>query len=306
MSDSPFARRHAVALVLAAACWGVGAVVSKQAVAEIPPLTLLPLQLAVSAGLLLVLALRRGERPPITGPGSRIARLGLLNPGLAYALSLLGLALITASLSVLLWALEPVLILVLAALVLRERPGAGLVLPSGAALLGLILVLYDPSATGSLPGVALTLAGVACCAVYSVATRRWLPGADSTLGVVAAQQLYALGFAVVLLVVAAAAGVAVAPGAVSSGGVVSIVASGLLYYGLAYWLYLSALRDVPASVAAVSFYLIPVFGLGAGFVAGERLGTGQWMGAAIVVGAVAAITIRGSAVAGPPATPASG
>ena len=71
MSGSPSSLRHAAALVLAAACWGVGAAVSKQAVAEIPPLTLLPLQLAVSAGFLLLVALRRGERPVLRGPGSR-------------------------------------------------------------------------------------------------------------------------------------------------------------------------------------------------------------------------------------------
>jgi drug/metabolite transporter (DMT)-like permease len=309
MPAVPSAGRHAVALVLAAASWGIGAVVSKQAVAEIPPLTLLPLQLAVSAGFLVLVGLRRGERPVLRGPRSRVARLGVLNPGLGYALSLLGLVSITASLSVLLWALEPVLILFLAVLVLRERPGTVLVLLSAAAVLGLGLVLYDPSAAGSLPGVALTVAGIACCAVYTVATRRWLPGADSTLGVVAAQQLYALGFAVVLLAVAAVAGVAVLPGSVSAGGAVSVVVSGLLYYGLAYSLYLSALRAVPASVAAVSFYLIPVFGVGAGAVAGDRLGAGQWLGAAIVVGAVALISIRTAAapaIPEAPGRPASG
>ena len=44
------------------------------------------------------------------------------------------------------------------------------------------------------------------------------------------------------------------------------------------------------------FYLIPVFGVGAGAVAGDRLGAGQWLGALVVIGAVAAITdIRSSA-----------
>ena len=37
--------RNVAFLVLAAACWGIGTVVSKQAVAEIAPLTLLPIQL---------------------------------------------------------------------------------------------------------------------------------------------------------------------------------------------------------------------------------------------------------------------
>ena len=41
-------RRHVLALTLAAACWGIGTVISKRAVDEIPPLTLLSIQLGVS------------------------------------------------------------------------------------------------------------------------------------------------------------------------------------------------------------------------------------------------------------------
>ena len=227
MSGSLLVRRPAVALLLAAACWGTGVVLSKQAVAEIPPLALLPIQLAVSVAFLLVVTLRRGEHLPDGPRGRRLAMLGVLNPGLAYALSLLGLAQITASLSVLLWALEPVLILLLAWLVLRERVGASLIVLSVVAVGGLLLVLYEPTASGAWIGVALTVAGVACCAVYTVATRRWLPGMDSTLGVVAAQQAWALGFSLVVLAAAAAAGMAVVPAAVSAGGLASTVASGL-------------------------------------------------------------------------------
>lgn len=301
MSGSLLIRRPAVALVLAAACWGSGIVLSKQAVAEIPPLALLPIQLAISVAFLLVATVRRGEHLPAGSRGRRLAMLGVLNPGLAYALSLLGLAQITASLSVLLWALEPVLILLLAWLVLRERLGTSLVVLSAVAVGG--LVLYEPTASGALVGVLLTVAGVGCCAVYTVATRRWLPGMDSTLGVVAAQQAWALLFAVVLLGTAAAGGQAVMPPAISAGGAASTIASGLLYYGLAYWLYLSGLRHVPASIAAVSFYLIPVFGVAAASLVGERLDPARWVGAIVVVGAVAAIGVRSAT--GPAASPAA-
>ncbi len=292
MSLSGPARRPVGALILAAACWGVGTAVSKQAVAEVPPLTLLPVQLAVSLAFIAAIARRRGERAPTGRDGRLLGRLGLLNPGLAYALSLAGLTMITASLSVLLWAVEPVLILVLAALVLRERPGWALVALSAVAVAGLALVLYDPSASGATLGVLLTVAGVGCCAAYTVAARRWLPGADSTLGVVVAQQAHALAFALGLLAVGGLAGLPVLPKSLTAAGVASALASGLVYYGLAYWCYLSALRSVPASVAAVSFYLIPVFGVAAAFLFGERLGPAQWAGAAVVVGAVAAITVR--------------
>jgi probable blue pigment (indigoidine) exporter len=284
--------RNVAFLVLAAACWGIGTVVSKQAVADIPPLTLLPIQLAASVAFLLVLTRARGISLPAGREGRLLGRLGLLNPGLAYALSLIGLAEITASLSVLLWATEPLFILALAAVVLGERVGVAILAPSAIAIAGLGLVVLDPAAGGSALGIVLTVAGVVVCAVYTVATRRWLLGSDSTFGVVLAQQLYALGFAVVVVVALAATGRQMLPAQVSTAGLVSAVASGLLYYAFAYSFYLSALRNVRASIAAASFYLIPVFGVAGGWLAGERLEPLQWFGAVLVVLSVAAITIR--------------
>lgn len=283
---------HIASLIAAAACWGIGTVVSKQAVAEIPPLTLLPIQLAVSVAFLAILARVRGHALPRGRDGRILGRLGLLNPGLAYALSLIGLTQITASLSVLLWATEPILILLLAGAVLGERLGPAILVPTLAAIAGLALVVFDPAASGSFVGVALTLAGVGVCAVYSVATRRWLPGAtDSTLGVVLAQQLHALGLAIAVVVALGAVGQPILPAQVSAAGVASAASSGLLYYAFAYLFYLSALRALPASVAAASFYLIPLFGVAAAWLVGERLELLQWLGASLVVVAVAAITM---------------
>ena len=292
-SAGPGTRWRSVAqLVLAAACWGTGTVVSKQAVAELPPLTLLSVQLTVSVAALAIVLRLRSEHVPRGRAGTLLGRLGLLNPGVAYALSLVGLTTITASLSVLLWAFEPILILVLAALVLGDRIGPGILGLSLAAVVGLLLVLFDPAAAGAPLGVGLTLAGVAACAVYSVATRKWLLGTDSTFGVVFAQQAHALLLSLALLVLVAVSGHAVLPSHLTAGGAASAVASGLLYYALAYSFYLSALRVTQASIAAASFYLIPVFGLAGGWLIGERLEIQQWIGAGVVVASVAAITAR--------------
>lgn len=141
-------------------------------------------------------------------------------------------------------------------------------------------------------GVALTLAGVVCCAVYTVLTRRWLPGADSTAQVVVAQQAYALAFALVIAAAAAVVGGATLVTAVTAVGVASAIGSGILYYTAAYWLYLGALRRVPASVAASSFYLIPLFGVAAGrLVLGDQLEPLQWLGGALLMAAVAGIVL---------------
>jgi drug/metabolite transporter (DMT)-like permease len=279
--------RSLLALILAAGSWGLGTVISKRAVEEIPPLTLLSIQLAASVVALSVLmrwrniALRDRAASPILG------RLGLLNPGLAYALSLIGLTSITASLSVLLWTAEPILILMLAALVLHERVGVSFVVLSAIAVGGMLLVLYEPGTGGALGGVALTLAGVVCCAVYTVAARRWIGTTDETASIVLAQQAWALVFAICVLAATVLAGAALLPTTVSTFAWASAIGSGVIYYGAAYWFYLFALRRVPAATAAASFYLIPVFGVGGGVgLLGEALSGAQWIGAFVVVVAV--------------------
>jgi len=280
-------RRDLGRLVLAATCWGIGTVISKAALAEFAPLTLLGIQLASSL-VVLALLLRSQRVPVLAGLPTRLGRLGLLNPGIAYALSLLGLVTITASLSVLLWALEPLLIVALAGAFLRERITPAFVALSIVAVAGMVVILYDPAATsGEVIGVVLTVAGVACCAVYSVLTRRFIPDARETGQVAFAQQAYAMVLALVLVVLVAVGTGTALPDRVTALGLASAVGSGVLYYAGAYWFYLGALRRVPASMAAVSFYLIPIVGLVASAVLlEERLEPRQWFGSAIVLAAV--------------------
>jgi drug/metabolite transporter (DMT)-like permease len=143
--------------------------------------------------------------------------------------------------------------------------------------------------------VLLALAGVACCAAYTVITRRYIPDARDTGQVVLAQQAYAFALALVLVLVALVAGGSPLAASISALALGSAIASGVLYYAAAYWLYLGALRRVPASIAAGSFYLIPIVGVAAGaLILGERLGPSQWLGASIVLAAVLGILLRSS------------
>jgi drug/metabolite transporter (DMT)-like permease len=283
--------RSIAALVLAAAAWGVGTVISKRAVAEVPPLTLIAIQLAASVAVLVVLMRLRGI--PLRGrQPALLGQLGILNPGIAYALSLIGLVSVSASLSVLLWGLEPLLILTLALVVLGERVTAGFLVASVAAATGAAVVIGAPGG-GALLGVALTIAGVACCAIYTIICRRYIAASDGTAPVVLSQQVHAL--AVVAIGIAALGLAGVDPGfaSLTPTGIASAVASGTLYYAAAYWLYLSALRDVPASIASGAFYLIPVFGLaGANVLLGERLDGQQWLGAALILASLLVIFRR--------------
>lgn len=264
MSNVVRVHRFQLSLVVAAACWGGATVVSKRAVEEIEPLTLLPLELTVSVTVLAVAMLVRRERVGWLPEMRRLSALGVLNPGLAYALSLAGLARVDASVSVLLWALEPVLILGIAVVVLRERVPRPVALCAGAALAGVVLVVFQPGYASAI-GVTLTIAGVAACAVYTVLSSRFLVDA-TTVSVVFVQQVTALLFALVLLLGSLVLSDPASVLGVSATAWASAVASGAMYYGVAFWFYLAGLRGVTAIVAGVFINLVPVFGITASYI----------------------------------------
>ncbi len=279
--------RHVLLLVSATACWGCGTVLSKQVLDRgVAPLTLLTIELLASSLLLAGGAVVL--RAPLRGSSrvGRLALLGVLNPGLAYALGLLGLVSISASLAVLLWATEPVLIMLLAVLVLRERLAAATVTAVGVALIGVLLVVYQPMASGDVAGIGLTMGAVLACATYTVLTR-WLLLDDGSLQVVLAQQVAALIFSVVVVSTSWALGLSVLDLPTDGATWALAAASGAIYYGFAFWFYVAGVRGVAASTAGAFLPLIPVFGLAAGSLAGDRLVERQWLGAALVVVATA-------------------
>lgn len=286
MPEFPRTYRSVLWLVAAAACWGIGTVVSKRAVHEIAPFALLPIQLAVSVAALAVFTSVQQTRVNWSPDLRRLGALGILNPGVSYLLSLLGLAQITASLSVLLWSAEPLLIAALAWWMLNEPITGRQTTVMVFAFLGVVLVVFESSNSGGAVGVGLTLTGVSACAVYTVVSRKLMDG-DPALPIVLVQQSCALVFAVGMLGVAAVAGSLPSITAVSVTAWASAAISGLLYYAVAFWFYLSGLRGLPASIAGVFINLVPVFGIGAGFLLlAERLSGRQWLGAAVVMAAV--------------------
>lgn len=187
-----------VAIVGACLCWALGTMLSKTLLSSFPPVTILVFQLVPSViALWLVVAL---TKPDI--PAARlllpIGLLGLLNPGWAYTFSMFGLSQTSASVTALLWAFEPILILGLAWMFLRERIDRQLVGLVALATCGILLVSGvssgEPSSAVRL-GTALILAGVLCCAIYTVLARNLI--ADP-LFTVAIQQTVALGWMLVI------------------------------------------------------------------------------------------------------------
>jgi len=284
-----------LSLVLACLCWAVATVVSRHFLVSVPPIAFFVVQLVPSAVALWLLVLARGlSRLSWRGVGPLLL-IGLINPGLSYSLSMLGLARTTASVATLLWAAEPALILVMAWLLLKEAITLRLLLMTAAAIGGVVLVTGlaegSGSLTGSLAGAALILAGVLCCALYTVLSRRIAADIDP-LFTVALQQTAGLGFALAIWPIEFIGGAgdfrALLTPTILAGGAVA----GLLYYAAAFWFYLRALAAVPASTAGLFLNLTPVFGVAiAHLFLGERLTAVQWLGAAAILGAVVGILL---------------
>ena len=181
------------------------------------------------------------------------------------------------------------MILLMAWALLRQRPTAAITACAGAALVGVLLVVAAPDVELDPIGVGLMLAGVAACALYTVVSGRYL-GDSSTLGVILLQQTAALGFAVALLAVTAVVGRMGDLGDVSATGWASALVAGALYYGVAFWFWVRGLRTCSPAVAGLFINLVPVFGVAAAAVLlDERLVGRQWLGAALVIGAVSVL-----------------
>ena len=276
----------AASLVLASALWAGGTIIAKQLLTSIPPVTLLVIQLVPSVLVLWILVVVRGVPPFSTRTALPIALIGLLNPGLSYTLSMLGLAHTSARVATLLWAAEPALIVVMAWLMLREPMTARLVSLTAAAACGVILVSGAASASvpvaGGSTGPALILAGVLCCALYTVLSRKIAMTVDP-LFTVALQQTAGLVWAVSIWPFEWSGSALDAVSALSQREWLGGAVSGLMYYAAAFWLYLNGLRFYNASTAGMFINLTPVFGVAAAYaILGERLSAVQWAGAAVI------------------------
>jgi drug/metabolite transporter (DMT)-like permease len=167
------------ALLLSAAVYGVSTTVSVVALRAVRPVDLLAVEISGAAAVLLATAVVRGELR--RRGAARQMLLGALVPGLAFLFGDLGLARTSASSGSLLLAAEPLLSVLLALAVLRERLSGR---STAALLLGLAggaLVALEPggaSGPDTVLGKVLVLLAVVASSAFLVSTRRFNHGGD--------------------------------------------------------------------------------------------------------------------------------
>lgn len=278
-----------LAMIGSAACWGSATVMSRDLLYEIPPVTLLVVQLAASVAFLILLSAPQAFWRYRSRAFARAASIGLLEPGATYAVGLVGLALTTAGSASLIGASEPILIPLVAFLLFGHRPTRRLVACIAIATGGLLLV---SSASTSLPGASplgdlLIVVATMTAATYVVLSARIaadFPAATLASG----QQGVGLAFALALFAAVVSTGMDTSGfSALTPGLLAYAAASGVVQYALAFWLYLIGLRRISAGAAGLWLTLIPVFGLGGAYlVLGEVPTTPMLLGAALILLAV--------------------
>lgn len=273
-----------LAMIGSAASWGAGTVMSKAVIRDIPPVTLLVIQLTASV-IVLWLGTLLG-RIPFTRRDIRHGWTGILEPGLAYLIGLIGIQFTTASNATLINALEPFLVLVLAFFLFRQRVTRLMMMLMAISVIGVILVSATPAeaAGNTLLGDGLELLATFCAAFYVVLSSQSVAHLHP-LPLAALQQTIGLCVALMALPLALALGEAHGLNALTVQVIAFAMLSGVIQYSAAFVLYLTALKSFSAPEAAQYLTLIPVFGMaGAMMFLGETLTLAQLVGAGLIIG----------------------
>lgn len=280
--------RAALGLVALVVIWGLSIPLTKLALAETGPLTLTALRYVTAVPCFAPVFV--GRRSPSAGALVRMAGLGALGIGIGQVSQALGVQRANASVATIISALIPLLVVVFAALRLRQPVRPVHVLGLLLAIVGVALVAGGgPEATpgAGLVGEALVLASAVTIALSYVMLAE-LAAAHGAAVVSAWSSLAGA----LLLLPPAAWELSAAPRWPGPVGIAVVVYLGALVSAAGLWIWLYLLRVLPARIAAGSQYFQPLVGIGASaLLFGDTLGMAFVIGSALVLGGVVMTTL---------------
>ena len=286
-------------LVACQAIWAGSYVAMKVAGAELPVGAVVTLRFGIASLLFLPLVLRAGVRGIERRDWLLILALGALNFTVSPSLQVASLRYTQAIDVSILVALEPLLTVLLAALVLREPLGSRTLTAGAMALAGALALsgvglggagLGGDGAAGveamrdRLIGNGMYLAATLCEVSVTLAGGRLARRYDP----VAAMGLMKMaGFAAAAVVYAGVwDGVELERVSGRAWGSLVFLGAGASVFGYGVWYWV--LRRVPVSQAALTLFLQPIFGTVFGYVLiGEAVGWNTVVGGALILGALA-------------------
>lgn len=133
---------------------------------EFPPLFLMGLRFTLAAlTLVWFVPIPRGQL-------KQIFWISLVGSTLQYGMTFTGLSLLDASLAIIIIHLEVPFSVLLAAIVLKDKPGSHRILGMLISFAGIVLIAGQPSLSGQLPAIFLTASGAMMWAVGQVMVKR--------------------------------------------------------------------------------------------------------------------------------------
>ena len=269
--------------------WGMGVVFAKAAIGHFPPVLLMALRFTLTA-----LVLVWFVKPPWRLMGQLFV-IALVSAAVQYSLTFNGLRGVDASTAVLVIQLEVPFLVLLGAVLLKEKPGRRRWLGIAIAFIGVAFIAGEPRLGTAWGSLALLFGGAFTWALGQIMVRRLGEvGGFTTIAwvaVFAAPQLFA--FSLVLeddhLAYLGSAGWVVWG---------TVLYLGIVMTALGYGLWYSLVGRFPLARVGPFLLLMPVFSvLGGVTLLGESLTLRVALGGAIVIAGVAVILVRRTSAA---------
>jgi drug/metabolite transporter (DMT)-like permease len=269
-------------------CWGVGVTLTKIALSEIAPTTLLVIQLLSSVLFLATVCYLKERQLPFSWQRLKQGFAGIFEPALAYMFGIFGVKMTTVSNATLIASTEVILTILFAAAFLGEKLTRAKFLLAGISFVGVfLLMLKDAQGANhsSLIGDSLVLLGTLFAVFYVLFSKKQIKTANP-LQLTTSQQTVGLITTVLCFSMLSILNPSYEVNVVNISPQFWLLAigSGIMQYALAFLLYLVALQNLPVSHAAFYLALIPVFGIASAVVIiGEYPSLAQWVGGGLVV-----------------------
>lgn len=278
---------------LAAMFFGTAFVGTGLALRSFSPLTVGAWRAAIAVvGLaFVVVVLQRRSGMPERARAIRFVVLGLLNGPLFLVAMNVAISLAGATIAAFVTGLYAILAALFAPFVLRERLGARAVIAFGVALVGTALLAELRVDERTLTGVAVGFVAAVAFALYLVLSRRWAT-THAVVGGPVALTTSMLAIALLFPIAAVSEPASILPSGADKAAVLALLWMGIGPSFLAQLLVLDSVRRIPAR-ASSAFLLLnpPTAALGAYLLLGEQLTPMQLVGAALVLGGIAAATL---------------
>lgn len=166
-------------LLITTATWGSLFVSSKVILDSIPPFTLLFLRYFIAVIVLFFIYKKGNHQKLNKGDYKNVIAIGFLGHFLGVGLQLVGTDLCDASLAALINSMNPVILILLAIPILKERVTFHKIIAIAATLIGTVIIIGNVKGGSEFLGVLISIGSVIAWSLYSVLIRRFSVKYDS-------------------------------------------------------------------------------------------------------------------------------